>query len=279
MADSSRATLAALAASLKKVGIRSLYLSTNSLDIINKTQMPGKSKSKPVQPTPPEKPGGSSAASKVGSQSTAAAQPFIRAYPAADPGRSEENRKKLAALEKPLHSCQACRLGENRTNLVYGVGSSVAALMFVGEGPGAEEDRKGEPFVGRAGQLLTEMITKGLRIRREDVYIANVVKCRPPENRTPLDDEIEACSPNLFKQIEIIQPQVIVTLGAVAAKTVLQSREGLTRIRGTWKKFGSIPVMPTYHPAYLLRNPNAKRDVWEDLKKVIAFFNGEEEQS
>lgn len=279
MTDSSRTTLADLAASLKKIGITSLYLSDTSLSEINNSPMPGKSKTKTPSSTASEKPGTPSTVNEKSGHPSPAAQPFIHTYPPPDPKRLEENREKLAILEKSLQTCQACRLGKSRTKLVYGVGNPDAALMFVGEGPGADEDKQGEPFVGRAGQLLTEMITKGLRIRREDVYIANVVKCRPPENRTPLDDEIETCSPNLFKQIGIIQPEVIVTLGAVATKAILQSKEGLARTRGNWWKYGNIPVMPTYHPAYLLRNPNAKRDVWEDLKRVIAFFNGEETPS
>jgi DNA polymerase len=147
--------------------------------------------------------------------------------------------------------------------------------MFIGEGPGREEDEQGIPFVGRAGQLLTDMIEKGMKIQRADVYIANVVKCRPPENRAPQEDEMETCVPYLDKQIEIIQPKVIVLLGATPLKGLIHEKLGITKIRGKWLQYKGIPVMPTFHPAYLLRNPPAKREVWEDLKQVIAFLNGE----
>lgn len=211
----------------------------------------------------------------VNTQQAAVTHPFVINYPQPDPQRLEEKRKQLNALAKPLHSCRDCRLCESRTNLVYGVGNPEAALMFIGEGPGRDEDLQGEPFVGRAGQLLTDMIVKGMRIRREDVYIANVVKCRPPENRTPSEDEMEACVPNLIRQIEIIKPKVMVLLGATPVKGLLKSKIGITKLRGNWQFFSGIPVMPTFHPAFLLRNPPAKKDVWEDLKQVIAFLNGE----
>jgi DNA polymerase len=142
--------------------------------------------------------------------------------------------------------------------------------MFVGEGPGRDEDLKGEPFVGRAGQLLTEIITKGMKLRREDVYIANVIKCRPPENRNPEPDEIASCMPFLTRQIEIIAPRVIVALGTFAAQTVLAVKTPITRMRGTWHNYHGIKVMPTLHPAYLLRNPGDKKLVWEDIKLVMA---------
>ena len=141
--------------------------------------------------------------------------------------------------------------------------------MFVGEGPGADEDLKGEPFVGRAGQLLNKII-ESMGMERKDVYIANVVKCRPPENRTPLPDEIATCSPFLFKQILVIRPRVVVCLGTPATQTVLGTRETITRLRGTFHEIDGIRVMPTFHPAYLLRNPAAKREVWDDMKKVMA---------
>jgi DNA polymerase len=141
--------------------------------------------------------------------------------------------------------------------------------MFVGEGPGADEDRQGEPFVGRAGQLLTKII-ESIGLRREDVYIANVVKCRPPENRTPLPDEVATCSPFLFRQILAIRPRIIVCLGTPAAQAVLGTRETITRMRGTFREIEGFTVMPTFHPAYLLRNPAAKREVWEDMKQVMA---------
>lgn len=141
--------------------------------------------------------------------------------------------------------------------------------MFVGEGPGADEDRKGEPFVGKAGQLLTRIIQNGMQLRREDVYIANIVKCRPPRNRNPEPEEVEACEPFLKAQIRIIQPKVLVALGKYAAQTLLQTSTPITRLRGRWREYDGIPLMPTYHPAYLLRNPAEKRPVWEDIQEVM----------
>jgi DNA polymerase len=141
--------------------------------------------------------------------------------------------------------------------------------MFVGEGPGRDEDLQAEPFVGRAGQLLTEIITKGMKLRREDVYIANVIKCRPPQNRNPEPDEIAACQPFLIRQIEIIQPKVLVALGKFAAQTLLGLQTPISRLRGQWYEYQGIKLMPTLHPAYLLRNPNDKRLVWEDIKMVL----------
>jgi uracil-DNA glycosylase family 4 len=175
----------------------------------------------------------------------------------------------LDELRAEIGDCQRCKLCRGRTNIVFGVGNPQASLMFVGEGPGRDEDLKAEPFVGRAGQLLTEIITKGMKRRREDVYIANVVKCRPPENRNPEPDEIAACQPFLLRQIELIQPQVIVALGAFAAQTLLASRVPISRLRGQWFEYQGIKLMPTLHPAYLLRNPNDKRLVWEDIKLVM----------
>lgn len=177
----------------------------------------------------------------------------------------------LRAIREELGDCRRCRLCEGRTNLVFGVGNPRATLMFVGEGPGADEDLKGEPFVGRAGQKLNEMI-RAIGLTREEVYIANVVKCRPPENRTPLPDETGTCSPFLFRQIEAIGPRAIVALGSPAAKTLLDTREGITTLRGRWGAFRGIPVMPTFHPAYLLRayTVENRRAVFEDLKAARA---------
>ncbi len=175
----------------------------------------------------------------------------------------------LRLIRDDLGECTRCGLCRNRTNIVFGVGDPKARLAFVGEGPGADEDLRGEPFVGRAGQLLTRII-ESMGMERKDVYIANVVKCRPPENRTPLPDEIATCSPFLFQQMAAIRPRVIVCLGTPAAQTVLGTRDTITRLRGTFHDIGGIRVMPTFHPAYLLRNPAAKREVWDDMKKVIA---------
>lgn len=181
----------------------------------------------------------------------------------------------LSLIRQELGDCQRCRLHEKRTNIVFGVGDPKARLMFIGEGPGVDEDRRGEPFVGRAGQLLTKII-EAIGLKRDQVYIANVVKCRPPENRTPLPDEVNTCSPFLFQQIATIRPRVIVCLGTPAAQTVLATRETITRMRGTFREVDGIQIMPTFHPAYLLRNPAAKKDVWEDMKKVMVCLKSGE---
>lgn len=175
----------------------------------------------------------------------------------------------LRLIRDDLGDCTRCGLSLKRTQIVFGVGSPSARLMFIGEGPGADEDLKGEPFVGRAGQLLTRII-ESMGLKREEVYIANVVKCRPPENRTPLPDEIATCSPFLFQQVQAIRPRVIVCLGTPATQTVLGTRDTITRLRGVFRDLDGIRVMPTFHPAYLLRNPAAKREVWDDMKKVMA---------
>jgi uracil-DNA glycosylase family 4 len=167
--------------------------------------------------------------------------------------------------------CTRCKLHKARTNIVFGVGNPKAELMFVGEGPGHDEDLQGEPFVGRAGKLLTQMII-AMGLRRSDVYIANVVKCRPPENRLPEKDEIATCSPYLLRQIAVIAPKVIVCLGACSAQTLLQTTQGISKFRGEWFDFLGAKLMATYHPAYLLRNPPAKSEVWKDLQKVMAHL-------
>ncbi|HJX10856.1 MAG TPA: uracil-DNA glycosylase [Candidatus Binatia bacterium] len=181
----------------------------------------------------------------------------------------------LAELRAAIGNCQRCKLCAGRANIVFGVGHPQAKLMFVGEGPGRDEDLQGEPFVGRAGQLLTDIITKGMGMRREDVYIANVVKCRPPENRNPEPDEVAACEPFLKKQIDLIRPQIIVALGKFAVQTLLQSKVPISILRGNWHSYHGIKLMPTFHPAYLLRNPADKKLVWEDIKKVLSEMHGE----
>jgi len=181
----------------------------------------------------------------------------------------------LAELRDAIGDCRRCKLCAGRSNLVFGVGNPNATLMFVGEGPGRDEDLQGEPFVGRAGQLLTDIITKGMAMRREDVYIANVVKCRPPENRNPEPDEVAACEPFLKKQIALVRPRVIVALGKFAVQTLLQSKIPITKLRGKWHSYQGIKLMPTFHPAYLLRNPADKKLVWEDIQKVIKELRGE----
>ncbi|MEK6643576.1 MAG: uracil-DNA glycosylase [Planctomycetota bacterium] len=194
----------------------------------------------------------------------------------------EEVEQRNVALrvidDNEVKGCTHCGLHTTRTKTVFGVGSPTARIMFIGEAPGADEDASGEPFVGRAGQLLTDMIQKGMGLKREDIYICNVIKCRPPNNRTPAIDEIIACKGYLVRQIEIIQPQVIIALGAPAVQTILNTREGIGRLRSRWHNFypsGSetigdpIPVMPTFHPAYLLRSPGEKGKAWADLKMVM----------
>lgn len=168
-------------------------------------------------------------------------------------------------------ACTRCKLHQGRTNIVFGVGNLKAELVFVGEGPGRDEDEQGEPFVGRAGKLLTQMI-EAMGLQRSDVYICNVVKCRPPENRLPEKDEIETCSPYLLRQLEVIRPKVICCLGACSAQTLLNTTQGISRFRGEFFDFRGARLMATYHPAYLLRNPNAKGDVWKDLQKIMALL-------
>lgn len=184
----------------------------------------------------------------------------------------------MLKIREDIGDCKRCRLCEQRNKIVFGVGDEKARLVFVGEGPGADEDVQGIPFVGRAGQLLTQMIEgtaskEGIPIKRSDVYICNVVKCRPPENRTPLPDEMEICGQFLFRQLMSIQPKAICALGSTAAKAVLGTKDGVMKLRGKWHKWNGIPVMVTYHPSYLLRpyNQDAKREAWEDLKKVLHF--------
>jgi len=184
----------------------------------------------------------------------------------------------LLKILEDIGDCKRCRLHEGRNKLVFGTGNEQAKLVFVGEGPGADEDEQGLPFVGRAGQLLTQMIEgtarkEGIPLERRDVYICNVVKCRPPENRTPQPDEMEICGQFLYRQLQAIRPKAICALGSTAAKALLGTKEGVTRLRGKWQRWRDIPVMVTYHPSYLLRpyNQNAKKEAWEDLKKVLHY--------
>jgi uracil-DNA glycosylase len=184
----------------------------------------------------------------------------------------------LEKIRADIGDCRRCRLCEQRTTIVFGSGNAAARVVFVGEGPGADEDQQGLPFVGRAGQLLTQMIDntaqrEGIPIRRSDVYICNVVKCRPPENRTPQPDEMEICGQFLYRQLMAIQPKAICALGATAMKAILNTKEGITRSRGKWYKWHDIPVMVTYHPSFLLRayNQEAKREAWVDLKTLLHY--------
>jgi DNA polymerase len=177
----------------------------------------------------------------------------------------------LTLIRADIGDCTRCRLHKGRTNLVFGVGNVNADLMFVGEGPGADEDAQGEPFVGRAGQLLNNMIS-AMGIKRSDVYIANVVKCRPPSNRTPEKDECDTCSPFLMRQIDVIKPKVIVALGAVAAKNLLAINDSMANLRGRWYDFRNSKLLVTYHPAYLLRDPRQKKEAWKDLQMAMKYL-------
>ncbi len=175
----------------------------------------------------------------------------------------------LRGVRRELGDCTRCPLSRNRINIVFGEGDPLARLMFVGEAPGEDEDAQGLPFVGKSGRMLTDIIEKGMKISRSEVYITSVIKCRPPENRTPEPEEIQACLPFLEKQVESIKPKVIVALGAVPAHAMIGLTTPISRMRGTWHEFRGIPLMPTYHPSYLLRKAAAKKDVWEDIKKVM----------
>jgi DNA polymerase len=184
----------------------------------------------------------------------------------------------LLRILEDIGDCRRCRLHEGRNKLVFGVGNEKSPLVFVGEGPGADEDAQGIPFVGRAGQLLTQMIEntarkEGIPLQRADVYICNVVKCRPPGNRTPEPDEMEICGQFVSRQLSVIRPKAICALGGTAARALTGHKEGVTKMRGKWLQWKDIPVMVTYHPSYLLRpyNEHAKREAWEDLKKVLHF--------
>jgi DNA polymerase len=210
------------------------------------------------------------------------AAPAPPAVAAAPPPATSNAADDLEKLRLEIgDDCRRCRLCEGRSKVVFGSGNPNAKLVFVGEGPGADEDEQGLPFVGRAGQLLTQMIDRtaegeGIPLSRKDVYICNVVKCRPPGNRAPEPDEMEICGQFLKRQIEAIGPKAICVLGSTAAKALLGTNEGITKMRGEWRKWQEIPVMPTFHPSYLLRayNKEAKRLAWEDLKKVLHYVYG-----
>ncbi len=195
------------------------------------------------------------------------ADPSVLADPS-EPGSPAPGRVSLAVVREDLGECTRCKLSPTRTNIVFGVGSPSAPLMFVGEAPGAEEDRRGEPFVGAAGQLLDRMIG-AMGWTRETVYIANVLKCRPPGNRDPAPDEVAECLPFLHRQIEALAPRIIVALGKPAAQALLQTSAPISALRGRFHQFRGVRVMPTFHPAFLLRSPDRKGDAWSDLKQVI----------
>ena len=198
----------------------------------------------------------------------------ITALPAADqlPEKAPRSETQtLAGVKKELGDCKKCKLHRTRKTIVFGEGNEKARLMFIGEGPGYDEDMQGRPFVGKAGQLLTKII-ESINLSREEVYIANIIKCRPPQNRNPEPDEIENCNPFLMKQIRVIQPKIICALGTFSAQTLLKTDTKITALRGKLYDLEGIKVIPTYHPAFLLRNPERKRDVWEDMKKIAGFL-------
>lgn len=181
----------------------------------------------------------------------------------------------LEELAATVSACTKCDLCKTRTQTVFADGNGSAGLVFVGEAPGENEDKQGVPFVGRAGELLTDIIVKGMKLRREDVYICNVLKCRPPGNRDPLPEEKEKCEPYLKRQLELVKPKVICALGGHAAKTLLKTEESTGRLRGRWHSYQGIPLRVTYHPAYLLRSPGEKRKTWEDVQEIMKVLNGE----
>jgi uracil-DNA glycosylase family 4 len=213
---------------------------------------------------------GTAAADRAGMSADLQVLEAVPAVPAVPAGQE------LVAIREDIGDCTRCKLcGLGRRQIVYGVGNSSADLMFVGEAPGRDEDIQGIPFVGRAGQKLTQII-EAIGLKRDDVYIANVIKCRPPENRNPEPDEVEACEQFLFRQIDVIRPKVIVALGTFAARSLLKSDAPISRLRGRVYDYRGAKLVPTFHPAYLLRNPSCRREVWEDMKKVRSFLNGEE---
>jgi uracil-DNA glycosylase len=182
---------------------------------------------------------------------------------------------RLAALAETVRACQQCDLCEGRTQTVFAQGSPTAELVFVGEAPGEEEDRQGVPFVGPSGELLTDIITKGMKMKREDVYLCTVVKCRPPNSRDPLPEEKDACEPYLLQQLEYVHPKVICALGERAAQALLKTDESIGQLRGKWHFYHGIPVRVTYHPDFLLRSPGEKRKAWEDIQEVMQVLKGE----
>lgn len=192
-----------------------------------------------------------------------------------DPTLGQCRLETLEEIRVDLGECQRCPLAAGRTTLVFGEGNPHARVVFVGEGPGREEDNSGVPFVGEAGRLW-ERILFAMGLRREDVYVCNVIKCRPPQNRNPLAQEISACEPFLQRQLAAIRPQLIIAMGKFAAQTLLQQQTPISKLRGHWHSYQNIPLMPTFHPAYLLRSPAAKREVWEDMKQVMRRLKQEE---
>ncbi len=200
------------------------------------------------------------------------AAPAVAAAPTTSAAEKWQKDATLDALNRHICECTKCRLGATRTKFVFGVGNPNADVMVIGEAPGADEDKQGEPFVGRAGQLLNKIL-EAINFKREEVYIANILKCRPPENRRPHPDEVEQCEPYLWKQSEIIRPKFILALGLTAAQTLLKTQESLTQLRASVHDYHGVPLYVTYHPAALLRNPEWKRPTWEDVQKLRKAYD------
>jgi DNA polymerase len=250
---------------LKDIGVREMHVSSpERFSVPAERSVPARPESPRRETTPRRE--ANPRGGTVPAAGPAASGPTLFLGDGFDEPAPADPAARLEQIRREIGDCTRCRLHEQRTNVVFGVGSPRARLMFIGEGPGADEDAQGEPFVGRAGKKLDQMIAS-IDLRREDVYIANVVKCRPPKNREPERDEVATCSPFLFAQIEAIRPAVIVTLGAPATKTLLNTKIGITKLRGNWHSYRGIPVMPTFHPAYLLRayTKDNRTKVYDDL--------------
>jgi uracil-DNA glycosylase family 4 len=252
----------------------------NGLPRSESSQLAAQSAGMPQSPASPNAPryGGLSAGEGIPSRVRADAAPSASPAPlapAADLLSRYPGLEKAAALDELsafIGDCKRCKLAPLRTHLVFGVGNPTADLMFVGEAPGADEDARGEPFVGRAGQLLTDIIERGMGLKRSDVYICNVIKCRPPDNRNPEPDEVAACDPFLMRQIDLVRPRAIVALGTFAVQALLKVKTPISRLRGNWHELRGIKLMPTFHPAYLLRSPGEKRVVWHDIQEVMKLL-------
>ncbi len=263
MPDPTRSTLEEWLKFFDEMGLSPFYLDRQARSRAESQVSPRQQSLRPI--SPPE----------TVSRDAAAPKPETFHVPVTAPSLFDQvesrQQETLEQIRQDLGDCHRCRLSAHRHSIVFGVGNPKAELVFVGEGPGAEEDAQGLPFVGRAGQLLTQMI-QAMGLKREDVYICNVIKCRPPENRTPKDDEISTCSPFLSRQLDSIRSKVICCLGNVAFQTLLGTTVGISKVRGQFVDFRGSKLIATYHPAYLLRNPNAKGEVWTDLKKIMSYL-------
>jgi len=255
--------------SLRRAGVDRIVAPKTSAPILRPVQPAPAPQAAPLLPKTPPPPSQPEPRRAVPVAATVA--PLFGETKIADPVLpAAERADALERLRAEVAECRRCpALAESRTQTVFGVGNPNARLMFIGEAPGADEDRQGEPFVGRAGQLLTDMITKGMKLRREDVYIANILKSRPPENRNPLPEEIANCLGYLERQIAIVRPEFLCLLGKVPASVLLDTAMPMNRLRGKWHRYRGIPTIATWHPAYLLRKPEAKKDTWQDLQMLM----------